>query len=108
MGVKDRFGQASATGATWQREGKPDPASVSARGITTRETLDWQAAKAPQTPAPEYHIDDPALRREAQEAVAEEHRATIERLRRAFEGRSAKARQDFVTARDYRGHGRER
>lgn len=102
MGVKDGFEGAADKAAIWRREGLPDPAKIIGRGIRTRESLDWLAARAPKTPAPELHIDDPALRQGAAEAERQEHRSRINRLRAEFLGRSDKAKRDFATARDWR------
>lgn len=108
MSVRDRFTGAADRTSTWRREGLPDPAKLVERGILTRESLDWLAAREPKPPAPELHIDDPALRQEAREEAEKEYRATVNRLRRAFLARSAKGRLDFDTAREYRDRDRER
>lgn len=108
MPVRDRFGGAADRRATWRREGLPDPAEVIERGIKTRESLDWLAARDPKTPAPELHIDDPALRQAADEAERQEHRARVNRLREGFLDRAEKAQRDFSTARDWRELEQER
>lgn len=106
--TKDDFERAAPPTSTWQREGKPDPAKVTERGIKTRESLDWQAAEKPETPELTCEIDRSDIRQEALEAARHERRERINRLREDFRSGSEKARRDFGTARDYRGPEQER
>ena len=106
--AKDVFDRAASQQSTWRREGLPDPAKIAARGIRTKESLDWMESLKPKTPAPELHIDDAALRLEATQEAQAEHRARINALREDFHQRPQKARGDFATARDYRTPERER
>lgn len=98
MTIRDPFNDAAAPDATWEREGKPDPARLAERGILTRESIAWMAAKKPDSPAPEYNIDDADIRGAADEAVREEHRARINEIRQRFRDRSLKGREDFNMA----------
>lgn len=102
------FAMMAPEDAIVRREGLPDPAKLAAAGVKTREVLDWLELRAPAPPAPEHHIDDPQLRREALENERAEHRARINALRRQFAGRSEKGREDFSLANRYRQHDRER
>jgi hypothetical protein len=108
MPIKDRFTASSDPGAVWKREGLPHPGRLARLGIRTKESLDWQAALHPQPPAPELHFDDADVEAEARENARREHRERINRLRAEFRDGAFKARQDFGTAREFRGQERER
>ena len=106
--IRREFGGAADGRSSWRRECLPDPARLAADGIRTRESLDWLAARHPRPPGLEHHPPDSALRQAAMEAAAKAHRDLINRMRAEFQGRGEKSRKDFGTARDYRGHDRER
>ena len=105
---RTEFTEMALPSASVRREGLPDPAKLLSAGILTKEALDWMEMKTPAAPAPERHIDNAEIRRDAQEAAEEQHRETIRALRRALAERPEKARTDFGIARDYRGPERER
>ncbi|ARE41697.1 hypothetical protein RGUI_3556 [Rhodovulum sp. P5] len=106
--MKKAFDQAADPKSTWRREGLPDPAKLAGHGIRTRESLDWLSAREPSDPAPELHIDDPAIDGAARAAAQDEHRARINRMRAEFRSGAVKTQRDFGTARDYRGSEHER
>ena len=67
--TRKAFDRAAARDAAWRREGLPDPAALTERGIRTKESLDWLEARHPGAPAPELDIDNPALREETMQAA---------------------------------------
>lgn len=83
-------------------------AQLAGSGITTKEVLDWLEARSPKTPRPELVIDDPALRKAAISGARNFESTRIRKRRERFEGRGLKGRDDFKTARDFRGEDRER
>lgn len=106
--AKNAFERASRTDSTWKREGLPGPAALSERGIRTKESLAWMAARAPELPAPALRIDNPALRLEAAMETQDAHRERINALRQSFLQRGRKTREDFETAHGTRAKDRER
>ena len=106
--AKEQFDRSASARTTWRQEALPDPAKVAERGIHTKESLDWLAAREPKLPALERHIDNAALRLEATQEAQAKHRAVINALREEFRQCPQKARKDFTVARDYRAPERER
>ena len=104
----DAFKRASSPNAHVRREGLPDPSKVAAKGIKTKEALDWLALEAPEHPEPACEIDDENLRREAAERAARDQRSRVEGMRENMRARARKTRADFETARSWRDHDRER
>lgn len=105
---KPAFDSAASKAEHVRREGLPDPAELSAKGIKTRETIDWLARAPPSNPAPALEIDDEQQRKIAKEKAHDELRKRANELRRDFQERSRKTRKDFETARSWRGQDRER
>lgn len=105
--MKEAF-NASSDGTFRTPENAPDPAKVAEIGIKTKDSLAILAAQHPAPPKQSYEINQEAARQAALDFVRGEHRAQVVRLRERFEQGPEKARQDFGTARDYRGEQRER
>jgi len=106
--VKKHFGEVSRSQSGIRREGLTNPRELAEKGIATKESLDWLAARSPKEPAAEHHIDSASVRQEAVEEAQATRRALINRMRAEFRGKSAKTKRDFGTARDYRGQDRAR
>ena len=66
------------------------------------------ALEKPDRPVLVREIDDECLRREAQDTTIEERRAQVRDMRMRFRQTARKGREDFETARNYRGHEQER
>ena len=105
---KDAFERMASNEARVLREGLPDPSRVVGSGIKTKEALDWMALEKPDRPELVREIDDECLRREAQDTTIEERRAQVREMRMRFRQTAQKGREDFETARNYRGHEQER
>jgi hypothetical protein len=105
---KNSFTLVAAREANIQREGLPDPAKVAGSGIKTKESLAWLEAEKSDHPSPELNTDDAKTRMIADEDAREEQQGRVNEMRRRFHGRARKGREDFRTARDYRGDGPER
>jgi len=106
--IRRAFSDSASPDAKLRREGLPDPAKLTERGIITKESLDWRAAQKPQPPELTYEIDRADIRRDAVEEARADLRTRINRLREEFRARPEKARRDFGTARDYRRSEHER
>ncbi len=106
--VKERFNASANAASTWKRENMPDPAKVAERGIKTQESLAYLAAQHPAPPEPSYDIDQENTRQAALEQERARQRMRVNWMRERLHERPEKARQDFRTARDYRGHEQER
>ncbi|QAX31060.1 hypothetical protein [Leisingera sp. NJS204] len=105
---KDAFDRMASNEARVRREGLPDPSRVAETGIKTKEALEWMALEQPDKPELVRDIDDENLRREAQDKTIEERRAQVRNMRTRFRQTARKGREDFETARSFRGHGHER
>ncbi|SFU18600.1 hypothetical protein [Sedimentitalea nanhaiensis] len=105
---KDAFERMASNEAHVRREGLPDPSLVAGSGIKTKEALDWMALERPDRPELVREIDDECLRREVQDATIEEKRTQVRNMRMRFRQTARKGREDFETARSFRGHEHER
>ena len=91
-----------------RRENLPDPSKVAAKGIKTKEALDWLALEAPESPEPTLDIDDESMRRDAEKDSVRNQRARVQDMRESLRATARKGRADFETARAWRSHNEER
>lgn len=102
------FKHAGSPNAHARREAVPDPSKVAAKGIKTREAINWLALEAPDHPEPACEIDDEVLRRDAAEQSIQARKEMVNRMRNELRERTEKSRADFETARSWRDNDRER
>jgi hypothetical protein len=102
------FNDAAKRLSAYRRDAAPPADKVAAKGIKTRESLDWMNALYTSRPDLTFEHGNAFTRAAATEAARDEHRARIARLWEEFRARPLKARGDFRLARDYRGQERER
>lgn len=104
--MKDKTFNAAASGKTDPARlspSQPKPEKLLAKGITTNETLAWEEKNPPPVLAPEPTPDDPGGWRTALEKAEKSRAKVLEQKKQDFLARFGKAREDFRTARDYRG-----
>ena len=106
--ARKAFNDAANRLSAWQRESRPPADKVAAKGIKTRESLDWMKVSHTSPPHLTFEHGNAFTRAAATDAAREEHRAQIAKMWEDFRSRTQKARGDFGLARDYRREERER
>ena len=81
----------------------PRAETIFEAGLTTEQSLDWEAQLPPPVPAPEPTPDDPVGWANATEKAQKEHDQRVAEKRDAFRARAEDLKERWQNARNYGG-----